>query len=141
MHLLDSCISLELVNTAFFGFTSFKNINDDIYNLVNYIRREFSEYKIIIHGISIGGYSAIKLALELDDEKNVVLISDRTFGDINLIVRDLKYGNFLESIYLFLFPKCFYNTSNIENYLKVKGNKIKLFFMMKMMRLFHILLV
>ena len=106
------------------GFTSFKNINDDIYNLVNYIRREFSEYKIIIHGISIGGYSAIKLALELDDEKNVVLISDRTFGDINLIVRDLKYGNFLESIYLFLFPKCFYNTSNIENYLKVKGNKI-----------------
>ena len=109
------------------GFTSFKNINDDINNLVNYIRREFSEYKIIIHGISIGGYSAIKLALELDDEKNVVLISDRTFGDINLIVRDLKYGNLLEKIYCLLFPKCFYNTSNIENYLKFKGNKIIFF--------------
>ena len=109
------------------GFTSFKNINDDINNLVNYIRREFSDYKIIIHGISIGGYSAIKLALELDDEKNVVLISDRTFGDINLIVRDLKYGNLLEKIYCLLFPKCFYNTSNIENYLKFKGNKIIFF--------------
>ena len=106
------------------GFTTFKNIDNDINLLVKYIRREFSDYKIIIHGISIGGYSSIKLALELEDEKNIILIADRTYGDINLIIKDLSYGNFLEKIYQFLFPKFFYNTSNVFNYLKVKGKKI-----------------
>ena len=109
------------------GFTTFKNIDNDINLLVKYIRREFSDYKIIIHGISIGGYSSIKLALELEDEKNIILIADRTYGDINLIIKDLSYGNFLEKIYQFLFPKFFYNTSNVFNYLKVKGKKIILF--------------
>ncbi len=109
------------------GFTTFKNIDNDINLLVKYIRREFSDYKIIIHGISIGGYSSIKLALELEDEKNIILIADRTYGDINLIIKDLSYGNFLEKIYQFLFPKFFYNTSNVINYLKVKGKKIILF--------------
>ena len=39
------------------GLTSFKDIDDDIKLLSKYIQREFNDFKIIIHGVSIGGYS------------------------------------------------------------------------------------
>ena len=44
------------------GFPSFSSIDKDVEELKNYIIKNYSDYKIIIHGISIGGYPAIKLA-------------------------------------------------------------------------------
>ena len=82
------------------GFPTFSSINNDTRNIANYINKEFPNYKIVIHGISIGGYAAIRLAKELNDEKNVFLIADRTFSNIEMIVKTLPYGNILQKIYL-----------------------------------------
>ena len=107
------------------GLTSFKDIDDDIKLLSKYIQREFNDFKIIIHGVSIGGYSSIKLANELNDEKNIFLIADRTYSTIYNITKSYPFGNFLCKIYkmLFLFEK----SDNYENYINFKGNKIMLF--------------
>ena len=107
------------------GLTSFKDIDDDIKLLSKYIQREFNDFKIIIHGVSIGGYSSIKLANELNDEKNIFLIADRTYSTIYNIVKSYPFGNFLCKIYkmLFLFEK----SDNYENYINFKGTKIMLF--------------
>lgn len=107
------------------GFPSFSRIDEDAKNIVTYINREFPNHKIIVHGISIGGYSAIKIAKELNDPKNVVLIADRTFADISHIVSTLPYGNILVKIYKMVFPSFLYHSNNVHNYISIKGeNKI-----------------
>lgn len=107
------------------GFPTFSCIDEDAKNIVNYINREFPNHKIIVHGISIGGYSAIKIVKELNDPKNVVLIADRTFADISHIVSTFPYGYILVKIYKMLFPSFLFNSNNVDNYISIKGeNKI-----------------
>ena len=108
------------------GFPSFNSIDLDVENLKEYINKYYNNYKIIIHGISIGGYPAIKLANILNDKKNVCLIADRTYADIDLVTETfIKYG---KKIYNILFPKMFYNADNIQNYINISiGNKIIFF--------------
>ena len=117
------------------GFPSFSNIDKDIEELKDYIIKNYSDYKIIIHGISIGGYPAIKLAKILNEfnekfKSNVCLIADRTYSDIDLIAESFndKYGSVLKNIYNFLFPKFFYHSDNIENYIDVPLENKFIFF-------------
>ena len=110
------------------GITTFSKIDKDIDVLSKYIKQNFNDYKIIVHGCSIGGYSSIKLTKKLDNNENVVLISDRTFGDIDKIVVSLSYGKILSVIYNILFPKFLYHSSNINNYISVPKNKKLLLF-------------
>jgi hypothetical protein len=105
--------------------TTFKSIDNDIKILSNYIQREFNNFKIIIHGISIGGYAAIKLANELNDEKNIFLIADRTYGQISNIIKNYPLGKYFSIIYKILFP--IENSDNYKNYINFKGNKILFF--------------
>ena len=107
------------------GFPTFRSMDRDVEILKEYIRNNYSDYKIIIHGISIGGYPAIKLAKNLNN-KNICLIVDRTFANIDLIAETfMKKGRLFYNI---LFPKFFYNSDNIQNYIDVLiGNKIILF--------------
>ena len=108
------------------GYTSFSNINKDVNDLKNFIINNYPEYKIIIHGISIGGYPAIKLAKTLNEfspkyKSNLCLITDRTYSDIDLIVESIndKYGYILKHIYNFIFPKFWYHSDNVKNYIDV----------------------
>ena len=117
------------------GFPSFSSIDKDVEELKNYIIKNYSDYKIIIHGISIGGYSAIKLAKILNEyndkfKSNVCLIADRTYSDIDLIVETFsdKYGSVLKNVYNFLFPEFFYHSDNIENYIDVPLENKFIFF-------------
>ena len=117
------------------GFPSFSSIDKDVEELKNYIIKNYSDYKIIIHGISIGGYPAIKLAKILNEyndkfKSNVCLIADRTYSDIDLIVETFSdnYGSVLKNIYNFLFPEFFYHSDNIENYIDVPLENKFIFF-------------
>ena len=117
------------------GFPSFTNIDKDIEDLKNYIIKNFYDYKIIIHGISIGGYPAIKLAKILNEfndkfRNNVCLIADRTYSDIDLIAESFSdnYGYVLKNIYNFLFPKFFYHSDNIQNFIDVPFENKFIFF-------------
>ena len=108
------------------GITSFSNIDKDVNDLKNFIINNYPEYKIIIHGISIGGYPAIKLAKSLNEfspkyKSNLCLIADRTYSDIDLIVESFNnnYGYILKNIYNFIFPKCWYHSDNVQNYIDV----------------------
>lgn len=104
--------------------TTFESIDYDTQRLANYIKAEFSpRAKVVIHGISIGGYAAVKLANALNDPKNVLLIADRTMGDIDSIVKTLPYGYWLSLFFKILFPKWLFNTSNVATYIKAR-NKI-----------------
>ena len=112
------------------GFPSFSSMDKDVEELYEYIQKNYSDYKIIIHGISIGGYPAIKLANYFDEKnKNICLIADRTFSDIDLIVETFfKHGNIFKKIYNFLFPKFIYHSENLDNYIDVKINNKFIFF-------------
>ena len=117
------------------GFPSFASIDKDVEDLRNYIIKNFYDYKIIIHGISIGGYPAIKLAKILNEfndkfRNNVCLIADRTYSDIDLIAESFSdnYGYVLKNIYDFLFPKFFYHSDNIQNYIDVPFENKFIFF-------------
>lgn len=103
------------------GFPTFSSINNDTRNIANYINKEFPNYKIVIHGISIGGYAAIRLAKELNDEKNVFLIADRTFSNIEMIVKTLPYGNILQKIYKCVLPSILYSSLSVNNYIGCIG--------------------
>ena len=105
------------------GFTTFSNIDKDVDILSNYIKKNFNKYKIIIHGTSIGGYSSIKLMQKFSGNENVVLICDRTFGDIKYIVQTMDNYHILFYIYSFLFPKFLFKYSNIDNYISLPSNK------------------
>lgn len=114
------------------NITTFDAIDKDINLFCKYIQKEFYDYKIIIHGISIGGYAAIKLAKclnennENNNNKNVCLIADRTYSDIDLIAKSYtKYGYILKNLYNVFFPKFIYHSDNVKNYIEVPiGNKI-----------------
>ena len=108
------------------GIASFSNIDKDVKELKNYIINNYPEYKIIIHGISIGGYPAIKLAKSLNEfspkyKTNLCLNTDRTYSDIDLIVERFNnnYGHILKNIYNFIFPKFWYHSDNVQNYIDV----------------------
>ena len=108
------------------GFPTFNSIDKDIEELKEYIDKYYKEYKIIIHGISIGGYPAIKLKKILNNNKNICLIADRTYADMDLLVGSyVKYGKILYNIF---FPKFLYKSDNIQNYFDIPiGNKIIFF--------------
>jgi len=108
------------------GFPSFNSIDKDVDILKEYINNNYKGYKIIIHGISIGGYPSIKLAKVFNDNKNVCLIVDRTYIDIDFIAESIiKNG---KKIYNLLFPKFLYKSDNLQNYIEVPiGNKIILY--------------
>ena len=100
------------------GFTTFRNIDKDVRLLHEFINNNYNDYKIIIHGISIGGYPAIKLAKSLGDNKNICLIADRTYADIDLIAQEfIENGQILKNIYNILFPKFLYESNNVQNYI------------------------
>ena len=105
------------------GFTTFSNIDKDVNILSDYIKKNYNNHKIIIHGCSIGGYSSIKLAQKLSDLENVVLIADRTFANIKNVVETFNFKKILIPIYSFLFPKFIYDFSNVENYISLPSNK------------------
>ena len=109
------------------GFTTFSNIDKDVDILSNYIKHNYSKNKIIIHGCSIGGYSSIKLTQKLssfnDIKDNVVLICDRTFGDIKNIVQAYDYSFILNIIYNIIFPSYFFKFRNTDNYLSLSADK------------------
>ena len=107
------------------GLTTFKKIDKDVDMLSSYIKNNFNDYKIIIHGCSIGGYSSIKLANKLNDLKNIALIADRTYGDIDNIALSLSldYGKILSNIYNILFPKFYYHSGNVDNYISVPSHR------------------
>ena len=90
-----------------------------------------------MHGCSIGGYASIKLTQKLskfnETKDNVVLICDRTFGDIKNKVQAFNYPNIFSVIYNIIFPSCFYKYRNTENYLSLSGDK-KFYYLMKKMR-------
>ena len=128
LYLYDLNCTIILWNYTGFGLrkgiTTFAKIDKDINILYKYIKNNFKDYNIIIHGCSIGGYSSIKLAQKLNNNiKNVVLISDRTFGDIDKIVLSLMYGKILSIFYNILFPKFYYHSNNVDNFISVPGNK------------------
>ena len=108
------------------GFPSFNSIDKDVDILKEYINNNYKGYKLIIHGISIGGYPSIKLAKVFNDNKNVCLIVDRTYIDIDYIAESIiKNG---KKIYNLLFPKFLYKSDNLQNYIDVPiGNKIILY--------------
>ena len=108
------------------GFPSFNSIEKDVEELREYIDKYYKDYKIIIHGISIGGYPAIKLKNILNNNKNVCLIADRTYADMDLLAGTyVKYGKILYNIF---FPKFLYKSDNIQNYIDIPiGNKIIFF--------------
>lgn len=109
------------------GFTTFGAVDKDVDILSNYIKNNFTKNKIIVHGCSIGGYASIKLTQKLSSfneiKDNVVLICDRTFGDIKNIVHSYDYTTILSIIYNIIFPSCFYKYRNTENFLSLSGEK------------------
>lgn len=149
LYLYDINSTIILWNYTGFGLrkglTTFSKVDKDINILAKYIKKNFNNYKIIIHGCSIGGYSSIKLMQKFNDTENVVLIADRTFGDIDLIAISLSsykiftfnfknitfslsYGQILYFIYNILFPKIFYHSNNIDNYISIPSDKKLIFF-------------
>ena len=106
------------------GFTTFGNIDKDVDIFSNYIKNNYNDYKIIIHGCSIGGYSSIKLTKKISlFNDNVSLICDRTFGDIKNFAESLKYHGILTFFYNIIFPKFFFKYRNIENYISLPYDK------------------
>ena len=127
MYLHDLNCTIILWNYTGFGLrkgiTTFKKVDKDVKILSKYIRQNYNNYKIIIHGCSIGGYSSIQLAKKLSDIEKLVLISDRTFGDIDKIVLSLSYGKELCILYNILFPKFLVHSNNVNDYICISGTK------------------
>ena len=127
MYLYDLNCTIILWNYTGFGLrkgiTTFGNVDKDVKILSKYIKKNFNDYKIIIHGCSIGGYSSIQLTKRLNDIDNIVLISDRTFGDIDKIVLSLSYGEELYILYNILFPKFLFHSNNVNDYISIPSKK------------------
>ena len=132
IYLKQKNISILLWNYKGYGLrkgnTTFRNIDIDIDLLVNYIKKNFNNYKYLIHGLSIGGYSSIRLSEKLlnNNKNNVILICDRTYSDVNLIVEDLfgGYGEIIKYIYDLFCPYFIENSSNVEKFINFKGKKM-----------------
>ena len=127
LYLFDLNSTIILWNYTGFGLrkglTTFGKIDKDVDILSKYIKNNFKDYKIIIHGCSIGGYSSIKIKQNFNDNDNVVLISDRTYGDIDYIALSFGYGKILPILYNILFPKFLYNSGNIDNFISISNQK------------------
>ena len=108
------------------GFPTFKNIYKDVLKLANYIKTNYKDYKYIIHGVSIGGFSSVKLRKELNED-NSILIADRTYSDIDYIIQ-FGISYYLKFVYNFIFPKFFFHSSNVEDYILIKGNNKMIFY-------------
>ena len=68
----------------------------------------------------------MKLKKELNND-NCILIADRTFSDIDLIIQfGINYH--LKYLYNFIFPKRFYHSSNVNDYISIKGNNKIIFY-------------
>ena len=106
------------------GLTTFGSVDKDVNILTNYIKNNYNDYKIIINGCSIGGYSSIKLTQNLlKYSDNVVLICDRTFSGVKEIVSSLNYHEILTFLYNIIFPKWYFKYRNIDNYLALPYDK------------------
>ena len=106
------------------GLTTFGSVDKDVNILTNYIKNNYNDYKIIINGCSIGGYSSIKLTQNLlKYSDNVVLICDRTFCGVKEIVSSLNYHEILTFLYNIIFPKWYFKYRNIDNYLALPYDK------------------
>ena len=103
------------------GITSFNEIDKDLKILTEYIEKNFNDFNIIIHGISIGGYSAIKLKKIFSSKNKCILFADRTFSDIKYIIQNMYLGNYLKILYNFLFY--FTNSDNVRDYINIKDKK------------------
>jgi len=103
------------------GITSFNKIDKDLKILTEYIEKNFDDYNIIIHGISIGGYSAIKLKTIFSSKNKCILFADRTYSDIEYIIQNMFLGNYLKIFYKFLFY--FTNSDNVRDYINIKDKK------------------
>ena len=127
LYLFDLNSTIILWNYTGFGLrkglTTIGKIDKDVDILSKYIKNNFKDYKIIIHGCSIGGYSSIKIKQNFNDNDNVVLISDRTYGDIDYIALSFGYGKILPILYNILFPKFLYNSGNIDNFISISNQK------------------
>ena len=100
------------------GAANFDNICDDVLCIYDYISTNYQYKKIGVHGLSIGGVSACHLARY----RNInLLISDRTFGSVKVIL-----GNFpLEKI-AYYFAKILFITfiDNTQNFMQANCRKI-----------------
>ena len=97
------------------GFTTFGSVDKDVNIFANYIKNNYNDYKIIINGCSIGGYSSIKLTQKLlKYNDNVVLICDRTFSDIKDIVKSFPFNKILTVLYSVIFNEWFFKYRNID---------------------------
>ena len=106
------------------GLTTFGSVDKDVNILADYIKNNYNDYKIIINGCSIGGYSSIKLTQKLlKYNDNVVLICDRTFSDIKDIVQSLSFHKILIVIYNIIFHKFYFKYRNIDNYIALPYDK------------------
>ena len=103
------------------GITSFNKIDKDLKILTEYIEKNFNDFNIIIHGISIGGYSAIKLKRIFSSKNKCILFADRTYSDIQYIIQNMYLGNYLKIFYNFLFY--FSNSDNVRDYINIKDKK------------------
>ncbi len=101
------------------GKVSIDNIKSDILELYNEIISWNKYGKIGVHGISVGGIPSCYLAFKKPEI--CLLISDRNFGQIDYIIKDYCFGNFL--FYLFKFI-CFPKTRTIENFINANSYKI-----------------
>ena len=101
------------------GKVSIDNIKSDILELYNEIISWNKYGKIGVHGISVGGIPSCYLAFKKPEI--CLLISDRNFGQIDYIIKDYCFGNFL--FYLFKFI-CFPKTRTIENFIDANSYKI-----------------
>ena len=101
------------------GKASFDNMKNDISELYQESKKNYNYEKIGVHGISIGGVSACFLAKNFKEIK--LLVSDRNFGQIEDVVKNLKIGKYLLALYKLLFIQ---SSRNVENYLNSECFKI-----------------
>ena len=57
------------------SWTTFRTLDNDIEILINYIKKDFPNYKFIVFVLSFGGYSTIRIIKII--KYNVILIYDR----------------------------------------------------------------
>ena len=101
------------------GHPNFDNLRSDIIEIYDEIKPRFN--KIGVHGISIGGIPACYLAKKVPEIK--LLVSDRNFGEMGLIILPILFGNFLYKIWKILL---FSSTYTIDDFIESKCYKIVL---------------
>ena len=81
------------------GVPDINSIERDTYEIYRLFRQKYGVNKAIgFHGISIGGYFALKLATRLKSDEIAFINLDRTFSDFEVMVRN-KYGWVCSKLY------------------------------------------